>query len=764
MKTPTKTPNHTLAGLSLMLVALTALPGCGAGTTTAVKSDDAALGRVVIYRNGVAYYERIAEVTTGQLAIAVPSDKIDDFLKSMTVTDLETGQPLPLSFPAPGASKGGVTLLLVALPMAPPTRPGGAVKARRVKLTYVTEAAAWKPSYRVMVSDGGKVELQGWAVVDNTSKEDWRHVKIGVGSSSALAFRYDLRSIRTVQRQTLRDDNRFVQAPPTGSSIGQPAGPSGEKVLAAVDDVNLARPAGHPDVADAGAEREEQAAPQRAQSETTMRAGYGRGGVVSQSGSLASKAARAPYSKRPATKSQSYRVASDKAKKDQPSDSRDQWLDALADRLRRTGQNVRVDGYGDAGEADCDNRSKDRAHMLRNQLIERGVAPAQVVAVGNGSVSGHAAGVRVVATDAPSPASGKSAKAGDAPPVGESHFESDGPMTVAAGTSAMVSIVKSPTNGDVVYLYQPDGRGGDARFAFKAVRFRNNTGSTLDPGPMTVYGAGRFIGEGMADPIPPGALAVVPFALDRQIAVERDDATRDEIASLVKLSRGVLTTEVQHLRTTKLVIANRGATTATVLLRHHTPRGWTLKSAPDHIEEIGSVRLFAVKLAAGERQSVTIEETTPLRRTIDLRSPVGVELVRLYLRTPAADAGLREAMTRILAHFDDMVRNDEQIAHLRERASELRVRLDELHGQLASLEGMRRGATLESHLQRKMKETSEAVQQATLSILDAQEARMLSRVRFQDELSELTLTDAVAKPATKPAAGHKPVAKADKVS
>ena len=55
---------------------------------------------------------------------------------------------------------------------------GSASRARRhdakLRLSYVTEAPSWKPSYRVVVGKGGKVELQGWAIVDNTSGEDWK--------------------------------------------------------------------------------------------------------------------------------------------------------------------------------------------------------------------------------------------------------------------------------------------------------------------------------------------------------------------------------------------------------------------------------------------------------------------------------------------------------------------------------------------------------------------------------------------------------------
>src|SRR5690606_721675 len=107
-----------------------------------------------------------------------------------------------------------------------------------------------KPSYRVVVGDQGKVMLEGWAIVDNTSGEDWKDVRVGVGSSSALSFRYDLWSVRQVQRTTLQDAEQFAVAPPTGiSPYGGAAqgGEGGEALLSELGDEEIRRPAGHPD-------------------------------------------------------------------------------------------------------------------------------------------------------------------------------------------------------------------------------------------------------------------------------------------------------------------------------------------------------------------------------------------------------------------------------------------------------------------------------------------------------------------------------------
>ncbi len=739
-RSPSKARHLSAVATAIAVTGL--LAACSGLHSSAVQSEDAALGRIVIYRNGVAYYERRATVEDGRLTIAVPSDKIDDFLKSMTITDLATGQPLPVAFPAPGhrpTRQPGVTELVVTVPPADGVRRD----KREVLLTYVTESAAWKPSYRVVLQQDERgvthgVELQGWAVVDNTSAEDWNSVRVGVGSSSALAFRYDLRSIRHVQRQTLHGEATFVRAPPRGGAVGTERTEQPERELAAVDDKDIARNEGHPDVAEAPASADE---------------ATGDGASVRGAGARAGRPAP------PAKAQQSYRsyssqaLAKADAKKNEaerPRDARDAQVDALAERLRRTGEAVRVEGYSEGNEPDAGDRARDRAHLLRNQLIERGVPPAQVVAVGKGVQSGRSAGVRIVALPVPPAGDGGQLTPADAPPVGESHFESRTAMTVARGSSAMVSILKAKTKGDIVYLYAPEGRGGDGRYAFRAVRFVNPTSYTLDPGPMTVYGAGRFIGEGMADPIPPGRSAVVPYALDRQVTVERDADAGEEIARLLKLSRGVLTAEVQHLRRHSYRIANRSHEKVTVLVRHDTPQGWTLQKGPDTLERFGTARLYAIDVAPGHVQTLALVETTPLQRTIDLRSPVGLDMVRLHLMGLAKDAVLQAAMARVIQHHEATAKADEKIALLRERVAELRVRLDELHGQLASLEGMARGASLESHLQKKMRETSEAVQKTTMAIVEAQQERMLARVRFQDELSELTLAK-VAERATAPA-------------
>ncbi len=83
--------------LPAMCVGLLSLTGCA--TTATYVHSDATLGRVVVYRNGIAYFERTAHVEGDALRMAVPVDKVNDFLKSLTVVDAKTGEPAPVAYP-----------------------------------------------------------------------------------------------------------------------------------------------------------------------------------------------------------------------------------------------------------------------------------------------------------------------------------------------------------------------------------------------------------------------------------------------------------------------------------------------------------------------------------------------------------------------------------------------------------------------------------------------------------------------------------------
>jgi hypothetical protein len=667
---------------------------------------EAALGKVVVYRNGVAYFERRALVRDGQLRLTVPVDRVDDFLKSLKVVDRKTGESLPVSFKTMEAGTDQ-TEMIVSVP---------GKEARDLLVSYVTDSPAWKPSYRIMLGKKpGRAELEAWAVVDNVSGEDWKHVTVGVGSTSALSFRYDLHSVRLVERQTLGDEAAVANAPPTGGSPYAVASTE-TPIVAALGGGMVDRLLGEPGKPDAKpymvASAESASASHAFKKKGESPFGLGNGGA---------EAAAAPgYPAGP--------TGDDRA------------LDRLAMQIRNQSGKVKLQGFARAKDQDQRESALKRANVIRDRLIARGVPADKVEATTDGSVN-EAQAVRVVAaasSGAPQQASRAPDESKD--PIGNAYFLTGVPMTIEKDRSAMVSLLKSDAKAERVYYYDPVSSRGSEEYAFQAVRIENPSEYTLDRGPFTVYAEGQFLGEGLSEAIPPKSVAFVPFALDRQLVVEPKMTNREEINRLVTIDRGVVTAEVQEIRKTTFSLHNRGDAVARVYVRHAVQPGWELRPTSIPMERLSGTYLFPVSVPARGAIEVSVEESQPMKQTVDIRTTAGADSMGLYLKhTSDLAPKLRAQLEEVLSLYREMADVEQRIATVGDQMNEYRTRVDELNEQLVTLRRVKTAQDLSRHLAKKMQEISDRLQTATLRSADLQEELMTRRIKVQDRLAELTL-------------------------
>lgn len=88
--------------------------------------------------------------------------------------------------------------------------------AREIVVAYVQEAPAWKTSYRLVLPDlperagtaedlarAGQLTVQGWAIVENTTDDDWNDVRLGLVAGRPVSFRMDLYEPLYVSRPEL---------------------------------------------------------------------------------------------------------------------------------------------------------------------------------------------------------------------------------------------------------------------------------------------------------------------------------------------------------------------------------------------------------------------------------------------------------------------------------------------------------------------------------------------------------------------------------
>jgi len=75
-------------------------------------------------------------------------------------------------------------------------------KERQIVAGYMLPTPVWKSSYRLIFNEKPEPTLEGWAIVDNTTGEDWTNVRLAVVSGRPVSFISNLYEPKYVARQT----------------------------------------------------------------------------------------------------------------------------------------------------------------------------------------------------------------------------------------------------------------------------------------------------------------------------------------------------------------------------------------------------------------------------------------------------------------------------------------------------------------------------------------------------------------------------------
>jgi len=76
-------------------------------------------------------------------------------------------------------------------------------KERQIAASYMVPMPVWKSSYRLIFNDKTDPTLEGWAIIDNTTGEDWTNVVLAVVSGRPVSFISKLYEPKYVPRQTV---------------------------------------------------------------------------------------------------------------------------------------------------------------------------------------------------------------------------------------------------------------------------------------------------------------------------------------------------------------------------------------------------------------------------------------------------------------------------------------------------------------------------------------------------------------------------------
>ena len=190
------------------------------------------------------------------------------------------------------------------------------------------------------------------------------------------------------------------------------------------------------------------------------------------------------------------------------------------------------------------------------------------------------------------------------------------PVTIHKNESAMVPILQQELPAEHVTLWSER-----EQTPLRAVWLENKSKLTLDSGSFSIFESGEFAGEGLLDPIHPGEKRLLSYAADQAVRVKITDRENLRTLHHVMIRKGVIVETHMDVASVTYAATNHAETDRVVLVEH--PRrnnGWVLDDGVKADETAPDLYRFRLPVASHATAKLEVREHGPESTTVQLNA------------------------------------------------------------------------------------------------------------------------------------------------
>ncbi len=185
----------------------------------------------------------------------------------------------------------------------------------------------------------------------------------------------------------------------------------------------------------------------------------------------------------------------------------------------------------------------------------------------------------------------------------------------------------------------------------RALWLTNSSGLTLDGGSFSVLEEETFAGEGIMDPIRAGEKRLVSYASDLALQVSSKQGSDQQRVTRVRIHRGMMTQESEMRETKTYTFRNEDNSPRTVIVEHPVRSGYQLRSAVQPTETTAAWMRFRLEVGAKQSAALIVEEARPIATTYKV-SDMGGPLIATFVQQRSIDKNVEEALRKVVAQKD----------------------------------------------------------------------------------------------------------------
>jgi hypothetical protein len=315
------------------------------------------------------------------------------------------------------------------------------------------------------------------------------------------------------------------------------------------------------------------------------------------------------------------------------------------------------------------------------------------------------------------------------------------PVTVPDRSSTLVAIVNQRVKAKEVAFFRPEQPGDPlGENPYSAIQFTNDTNLTLEKGPVTLYSKGTFVGEGFLDRVEPGATHFVSYAIDGKVSLDSDYATKEEGGKLLRISDGVIVSEVFRVETTTFEIKNLHAEPVTAFVKVERRGDWELRNKPPGTVETPAALLLPVEVPKRGKAKLPVEWASSTTRNVAIDTSLGLSVLKVYLeggKVPAAAAATLKQVMELQSKLQDS-RNES--ARLEKQHADLSRDQDRVRANLNTLRKTTGNQALQAQLAKKLAEQEEELGKLSGKLVQLSEQQAELSAQLKALIKTVSLT------------------------
>lgn len=231
-------------------------------------------------------------------------------------------------------------------------------------------------------------------------------------------------------------------------------------------------------------------------------------------------------------------------------------------------------------------------------------------------------------------------------------------VTIRKNQSALVPILQTDVAAEKVSLWSESL--GVAR-PLRALWLTNASVLTLDGGSFNVLDSNTFAGEGILEAIKPGERRLLSYATDLGLLVDTKEESTRERVTRVLITHGNMATMSEEREKKTYIVRNEDATPRTLIIEHPARPEWRLaQDAPQPEEKAAGIYRFRLDVEPKSTERLVVNEAKPQFTQYELKALTD-DQIALMLQQKSINPEVEKALRKITSQKNVVAEYDGQI-------------------------------------------------------------------------------------------------------